>query len=135
MIQHFNVNGITSLLIRETPGQPSTGYGLGDSEIKLSYMSDNIVVLSMDLKEKVKRTLAVLKARDTTTGSALKMNLCRLFSSRSVASTEMKFPAAVSGWQPANGSWKEPEEVSGRTPSQAKVRRFVSYSRNPEGPF
>jgi KaiC/GvpD/RAD55 family RecA-like ATPase len=28
-------------------------------------MSDNIVLLSMDLKEKVKRTLAVLKARGT----------------------------------------------------------------------
>ncbi len=63
MIQHFNVNGVTGLLVWETIGQGITSMSADNS--RFSFMSDNIVLLSMDLKEKVKRSVAVFKARGT----------------------------------------------------------------------
>jgi circadian clock protein KaiC len=65
MVQHFNVNGISSLLLLETLGELSSGARLGDHEAKFSYMSDNIVFLSIDVNDKIKRRLSVLKARGT----------------------------------------------------------------------
>jgi len=65
MIQLFNINGITSVMILETAGRALATPDFDVGENKFSFMSDNIVFLSVDLKEKVKRTLAVIKARGT----------------------------------------------------------------------
>src|SRR4051812_41349985 len=65
MIQLFNMNGITSAMILETVGQAIATPDFGDGANRFSFVSDNIVLLSVDVKERVKRTVAVLKARGT----------------------------------------------------------------------
>jgi len=70
LIQHLTVNGVTSVLAYETAsGLAASGVGVpGD---RISFMADNVVLLSMDMKDKIKRTLAVVKAR----GSAHDLNI------------------------------------------------------------
>jgi circadian clock protein KaiC len=63
LLQHLAVQGVTSVLTYETSGgttDSGPGSALGG---RFSYMSDNIVLLTLEVKEKVKRTLAILKAR------------------------------------------------------------------------
>jgi len=64
MIQHFNVNGVTSLLVWETVGKGVTSPTSSENN-RFSFMSDNIVLLSMNVNEKAKRSISVLKARGT----------------------------------------------------------------------
>jgi circadian clock protein KaiC len=64
MIQHLNVNDVASVLIWETVGDNITTSNTGDI-YRFSFMSDNIVLLGLDGKASVKRTLSVVKARGT----------------------------------------------------------------------
>jgi circadian clock protein KaiC len=67
LAQHFTVRGVTSILTFETGG------GMADSVLsttvgggRFAYMCDNIIVLSTDIRERVKRTVAVIKQRAST---------------------------------------------------------------------
>ena len=60
LVQHFTVKGVTSILTLETAGSsPDTWFSGG----RYSYMCDNIVFLSTDIKDKTRRSVAVIKAR------------------------------------------------------------------------
>lgn len=60
LVQHFTVKGVTSILTLETAGSsPDTWFGGG----RFSYMSDNIIFLSTDIKDKTRRSIGVIKAR------------------------------------------------------------------------
>lgn len=62
LVQHFTVNGITSILTFETASgvTPSNTVAAGG---RFSFMSDNIIALTVHADERVKRSLTVLKAR------------------------------------------------------------------------
>ncbi len=60
LVQHFTVKGVTSILTLETAGSSPDTWSSGG---RYSYMSDNIVFLSTDIKDKTRRSLAVIKAR------------------------------------------------------------------------
>jgi KaiC/GvpD/RAD55 family RecA-like ATPase len=47
----------------ETAGEPGPGYQSSNVGGRFSYMSDNIVLLSTDKKDRAKRGIAVIKAR------------------------------------------------------------------------
>jgi RecA-superfamily ATPases implicated in signal transduction len=59
-VQHFAVRTITSVLNFETVGSalPTTGM-----QNAMSYLSDNVLLLSMDGAERTRRTLRVVKTR------------------------------------------------------------------------
>lgn len=60
LVQHFTVKGVTSILTLEMAGSsPDTWFSGG----RFSQMSDNIVFLSTDIKDKTRRSIAVIKAR------------------------------------------------------------------------
>jgi circadian clock protein KaiC len=60
LVQHFTVKGVTCILTFETAGpSPETWFSGG----RFSYMSDNIVFLSTDIKDKTRRSVAIIKAR------------------------------------------------------------------------
>ncbi len=60
LVQHFTVKGVTSILMFETAG-PTLESWFGGGQF--SYMSDNIVLLSTDIKDKTRRRIAIIKAR------------------------------------------------------------------------
>ena len=67
LAQHFTVKGVTSILTFETGG------GMADSVLsstvgggRFAYMCDNIILLSTDIRETVKRSVAVIKQRAST---------------------------------------------------------------------
>jgi circadian clock protein KaiC len=60
LVQHFTVKGVTSFLAFETAGSGPEAWFSGG---RFSYMSDNIVFLSTDIKDKTRRSVAVIKAR------------------------------------------------------------------------
>ena len=60
LVQHFTVKGVTSMLMFETAGPSPETWGSGG---RFSYMSDNIVFLSTDVKDKSKRNVSIVKAR------------------------------------------------------------------------
>jgi circadian clock protein KaiC len=64
LIQHFTVNGVTSMLAFETAGGiTDTGAAAGG---RFSFMSDNLILLNLDNHSgTVRRTISVLKARGT----------------------------------------------------------------------
>lgn len=63
LTQHFAVKGVTSLVTFETLGG-ITDFGFKTSGGgRFSYMSDNIILLRVDLTDKIKRTLSILKER------------------------------------------------------------------------
>lgn len=62
LIQHFTVSGVTSIMVYETSGGVTEGSALGG---RFSYMSDNIILLALEIKDKIKRTLGIVKARGT----------------------------------------------------------------------
>lgn len=65
LIQHFTVMGVTTFLNFETAGVGANAHPASSKGGRISYLSDNIVILSMEIKEKVKRTVSVVKARGT----------------------------------------------------------------------
>jgi len=63
LVQHFAVSGVTSLLTFES-GISSTG-NLGSHEQRFSYMSDNVLAISLGGEERTRRTLRVVKTRNS----------------------------------------------------------------------
>jgi circadian clock protein KaiC len=63
LIQHFTVMGVTTFLNFEIAGVGSDVHTSEARDERVSYLSDNIVLLSTEVREKVKRTVAVIKAR------------------------------------------------------------------------
>ncbi len=63
LTQHFAVKGVTSIVTFETLGG-LTDFGFKTSGGgRFSYMSDNIILLRVDVTDKIKRTISVLKQR------------------------------------------------------------------------
>ncbi|CAN5895029.1 ATPase domain-containing protein [soil metagenome] len=60
LVQHFAVSGITSILNFETSGNVMLGGGMQNA---MSYLSDNVLLLTVDGEERTRRTLRVLKTR------------------------------------------------------------------------
>jgi circadian clock protein KaiC len=64
LVQHFTVKGVTSVLMVETARSLGIShFNANGADGELSYMSDNILLLSTDTKDKTKRNLTVIKAR------------------------------------------------------------------------
>jgi circadian clock protein KaiC len=63
LVQHFTVKGVTSILTFETGESTDTGTYAASLGGRFSYMSDNIVLLSTDFKDEVRRTLRIIKTR------------------------------------------------------------------------
>lgn len=59
LTQHFARRNITSMLTLETPGPTGQHW----SRHEVSYMSDNILLLSMELEQDLERTVRVVKSR------------------------------------------------------------------------
>jgi circadian clock protein KaiC len=60
LVQHFAVSGITSVLNIETTGNSITGTGMQNA---VSYLSDNVLLLTVDGEARTRRALRVLKTR------------------------------------------------------------------------
>jgi circadian clock protein KaiC len=60
LVQHFAVRTITSILNLETTGNGVSGNGM---QTAMSYLSDNVLLLSVEGEERTRRTLRVLKTR------------------------------------------------------------------------
>jgi circadian clock protein KaiC len=56
LLQHFAVDGVTSLFTYET-------HDVGMPSMRVSTLADNIVLLGIELREDMRRTLRVVKAR------------------------------------------------------------------------
>lgn len=65
LVQHLTLRGVTCLLVFETPGGVANVQNTAVGA-RLSYMSDNIVVLGVECGEHSQRTVSVLKARGTS---------------------------------------------------------------------
>jgi circadian clock protein KaiC len=63
LIQHFTVMGVTTFLNFEIAGIGNNAHSSEVTDERTSYLSDNIVLLSTEVKDKVKRTVSVIKAR------------------------------------------------------------------------
>jgi circadian clock protein KaiC len=63
LVQHFAVNGVTSLLTFES-GISSSG-SLESHEQRFTYMSDNVLAISLGGEERTRRTLRVVKTRNS----------------------------------------------------------------------
>lgn len=63
LVQHFAVSGVTSLLTFESGS--STPSGLDRSEQRFSYMSDNVLAISLGGEERTRRTIRVIKTRNS----------------------------------------------------------------------
>jgi circadian clock protein KaiC len=63
LVQHFAVNGVTSLLTFES-GISADG-SLGISEQRFSYMSDNVLAIALGGDERTRRTIRVVKTRNS----------------------------------------------------------------------
>lgn len=62
LYQHFAVGDVTALLLLETPMARETWHS---REPSISYMSDNVLLLGMDLGPDIRRTIRVVKSRGT----------------------------------------------------------------------
>jgi circadian clock protein KaiC len=60
LVQHFAVSTITSVLNFETTGNSLTGAG---TQNQMSYLSDNVLLLTVDGEERTRRMLRILKTR------------------------------------------------------------------------
>ncbi len=60
LVQHFAVSTITSVLNFETTGNTISGDGMQNA---MSYLSDNVLLLTVDGEERTRRRLRVLKTR------------------------------------------------------------------------
>ncbi|MEP7086738.1 MAG: ATPase domain-containing protein, partial [Gemmatimonadota bacterium] len=63
LVQHFAVNGVTSLLTFESG--ISNGRGVDGSEQRFSYMSDNVLAITLGGEERTRRTIRVVKTRNS----------------------------------------------------------------------
>ncbi len=63
LVQHFTVRGVTSILMLEAPRISSGDIATGSVGGDFSYMSDNVISLSLDPTTKGRRTVAIIKAR------------------------------------------------------------------------
>lgn len=63
LVQHFAVNGVTSLLTYES-GISMDG-GVNMSEQRFSYMSDNVLAIALGGEERTRRTIRVVKTRNS----------------------------------------------------------------------
>lgn len=63
LYQRFAAEDVTALLLMETPMAQETWHHVRDPNI--SYMSDNVVLLGMDLQADLRRTIRVVKSRGT----------------------------------------------------------------------
>lgn len=63
LVQHFAVNGVTSLLTFES-GISSAG-NLDSHEQRFSYMSDNVLAIALGGEERTRRTIRVIKTRNS----------------------------------------------------------------------
>ena len=63
LVQHFAVNGVTSLLTFESA--LSVMGGLDEHEQRFSYMSDNVLSISLGGEERSRRTIRVIKTRNS----------------------------------------------------------------------
>ncbi|HEX2252938.1 MAG TPA: ATPase domain-containing protein [Thermoanaerobaculia bacterium] len=61
LTQEFAVRQVTALLLMETP--PGSPLGVGSVGGEVSYMTDNILLLSMELGEDLVRTVRIVKTR------------------------------------------------------------------------
>jgi circadian clock protein KaiC len=61
LVQHFAVSGITSILNFETVGNAIAGNG--SMQNAMSYLSDNVLLLTVDGEERTRRSIRVLKTR------------------------------------------------------------------------
>ncbi|HEX6966634.1 MAG TPA: ATPase domain-containing protein [Gemmatimonadaceae bacterium] len=61
--QHLAVRGVTSMMTLETVEDGAGRLVHGASEQRFSYLSDNVIVLSLPTPERVARTLRVIKTR------------------------------------------------------------------------
>lgn len=62
LVQHFAVNGVTSVLIFESGGSVT---GLNTHEQRFSYMSDNVLSIGLGGDERTRRTVRVIKTRNS----------------------------------------------------------------------
>jgi circadian clock protein KaiC len=70
LVQHFAVKGITSMLNLESAGNAAS---LGsDAKNPMSYLSDNIVLLTVAGEERTRRSLRVLKTRGSAHDSKVR---------------------------------------------------------------
>ncbi len=60
LVQHFAVSGVTSILTFETVGNAMAGSSMQNA---MSYLSDNVLLLTVAGEEETRRTLRVLKTR------------------------------------------------------------------------
>jgi circadian clock protein KaiC len=60
LVQHFAVSTVTSVLNLETMGNSISGQAMQNA---MSYLSDNVLLLTVDGEEKTRRRIRVLKAR------------------------------------------------------------------------
>jgi circadian clock protein KaiC len=60
LVQHFAVSGITSVLNLETAGNAISGVGIQNA---MSYLSDNVILLTTGGEERTRRAVRVLKTR------------------------------------------------------------------------
>jgi circadian clock protein KaiC len=63
LVQHFAVNGVTSLLTFESG--ISTDGSVDTSEQRFSYMSDNVLAIALGGDERTRRTIRVVKTRNS----------------------------------------------------------------------
>jgi len=61
--QHLTVAGVTTILTYELPGGITGNTWTTAANQRFSYMADSILVLSLDVRDRVKRSLAVVKQR------------------------------------------------------------------------
>jgi circadian clock protein KaiC len=60
LVQHFAVSTITTILNFETKGNTISGVGVQDA---MSYLSDNVLLLTVDGEERTRRKVRILKTR------------------------------------------------------------------------
>jgi circadian clock protein KaiC len=60
LVQHFAVSGITSILNLETTGNAISGEGIQNA---MSYLSDNVLLLTVGGEERTRRNVRVVKSR------------------------------------------------------------------------
>ncbi|HUG40811.1 MAG TPA: ATPase domain-containing protein [Longimicrobiales bacterium] len=60
LVQHFAVSNVTSILNFETMGNDISGKGMQNA---MSYLSDNVLLLTVDGEDRTRRRLRVLKTR------------------------------------------------------------------------
>lgn len=69
LVQHFAVSNITSVLNFETMGNAISGNGVQNA---MSYLSDNVLLLTLDGEDRTRRRLRVLKTRGSAHDSAVR---------------------------------------------------------------